>query len=63
MKYVVENRSFRKLRQALKYAHWLNRKYGWEVVIEKYETKEQEENWLRGKKVCVIRGGKEYWYE
>jgi hypothetical protein len=63
MKYIVGDRSFRKLERALKYAHRLYRKYGWEVHIEKYENKEQVKDWLHGKKICTIRLGKEYWYE
>ena len=64
MKYVVEDRCFRKLERALQCAHKLVRKYGWTVRIEKYETKEQEREWLHGKIICKIEPtGKEYWFE
>ena len=63
MKYVVGDKSFRKLERALQYAHKIAKKYGWSIRIEKYETKEQEREWLHGKIVCKIEGGKEYWFE
>jgi len=63
MKYVVADRSFRKLERAMEYARKLVRKYGRIVEIEKYETREQEREWLRGKIICRIEPtGKEYWF-
>jgi hypothetical protein len=63
MKYVVEDKSFRKLERAIQYAKKLWKKHRWYIQIEKYETKEQEREWLHGRIICRIIGGREYWYE
>jgi hypothetical protein len=55
MKYVVRDRVFRKFERAFQYARRVARQEGYsEVEIEKFENREQEREFLRGKIVCRV---------